>query len=110
MEWGFPSGSKGKESPCNAGDLGLISGLGRSLEEGNGYPLRYFGLENSMDRRASHINRDVTFICDSDHPIVYFSAEMVSSRLGVPGSEPFTTKRVQECHISSQVARVMFSP
>ena len=46
---GFPCGSAGKESACNAGDLGLIPGLGRSPGEGNGYPLQYCGLENSMD-------------------------------------------------------------
>ena len=46
---GFPGGSAGKESACNAGDLGLIPGLGRSPEEGKGYPLQYSGLENSMD-------------------------------------------------------------
>ena len=46
---GFPCGSAGKESPCNAGDLGLNPGLGRSPEEGKGYPLQYSGLENSMD-------------------------------------------------------------
>ena len=45
----FPSDSAGKESICNAGDLGLIPGLGRSPREGNGYPLQYSGLENSMD-------------------------------------------------------------
>ena len=46
---GFPGGSAGKESACNAGDLGLILGLGRSPGEGNGYPLQYFGLENLMN-------------------------------------------------------------
>ena len=46
---GFPGGYTGKESTCNLGDLGSISGLGRSPREGNGYPLRYSGLENSMD-------------------------------------------------------------
>ena len=46
---GFPCGSVGKESTCNAGDLDLIPGLGKSPEEGNGYPLQYSGLENSMD-------------------------------------------------------------
>ena len=46
---GFPGGSAGKESACNVGDLGLIPGLGRSSGEGNGYPLQYSGLENSMD-------------------------------------------------------------
>ena len=46
---GFPGGSAGKESACNAGDLGSIPGLGRFLGEGKGYPLQYSGLENSMD-------------------------------------------------------------
>ena len=43
------AGLAGKESICNAGDLGLIPGLGRSLEEGKGYPLQYSGLENPID-------------------------------------------------------------
>ena len=47
--WGFPGGSAGKEPACNAGDLGLVPGLGRSPGEGNGHPLQYSGLENSMD-------------------------------------------------------------
>ena len=46
---GFPGGSAGKESICNVGDLGSIPGLGRSLEEGKGYPIQSSGLENSMD-------------------------------------------------------------
>ena len=45
----FPGGSAGEESTCNAGDLGLTPGLGRSPGEGKGYPLQYSGLENSMD-------------------------------------------------------------
>ena len=49
---GFPGGSEGKESACNAGDLGSIHGLGRSPGEGYGYPLQYSGLENSIDRGA----------------------------------------------------------
>ena len=49
---GFLSGSDGKESGCNAGDLSLILGLGRSPEEKNGYPLQYSCLKNSMDRGA----------------------------------------------------------
>ena len=47
---GFPGGSAGKESACNAEYLGLIPGLGRSPGEGNGNPLQYSCLENSMDR------------------------------------------------------------
>ena len=43
---GFPGGSNGKESACNAGDLGSIPGLGTSPGEGNGYPFQYSGLEN----------------------------------------------------------------
>ena len=46
---GFPCGSAGKESTCNAGDLDSIPGLGRSPGEGKGYPLQDSGLENSMD-------------------------------------------------------------
>ena len=46
---GFPCGSTGKESACNAGDLGSIPGLGRSPGEGKSYPLQYSGLESSMD-------------------------------------------------------------
>ena len=42
-------GSTGKESTCNAGDLGSIPRLGRSPGEGKGYPFQYSGLENSMD-------------------------------------------------------------
>ena len=49
---GFPVGSDGKESGCNAGDLGSVRGSGRSPKEGNGYPLQYSCLENSMDRGA----------------------------------------------------------
>ena len=49
---GFPGGSDGKESTCNAGDLGSISDLGRSPGEGNGNPLHYSCQENSMDRGA----------------------------------------------------------
>ena len=46
---GFPDGSAVKESACNVGDLGSIPGWRRSPGEGNGYPLQYSGLENSMD-------------------------------------------------------------
>ena len=47
---GFPGGSDCKESTYSAGNSGLISGSGRSLGEGNGYPRQYSCLENSMDR------------------------------------------------------------
>ena len=50
---GLPGGSDCKESACNAGDPGLIPGLGRSPGEGNEYPLEYSCLGNPMDRGAS---------------------------------------------------------
>ena len=46
---GFTGGSDGKESVCNVGDPGSIPGVGISPGEGDGYPLQYSGLENSMD-------------------------------------------------------------
>ena len=49
---GLPCDSAGKESACNAGDLGSIPGLGRSPGEGNDNPLQYSCLENPMDREA----------------------------------------------------------
>ena len=48
---GFPGGSDGKESAHNAGDLGSIPGSGKSPGEGNGNPLQYSCLDNSMGRR-----------------------------------------------------------
>ena len=48
--WGFPGGSDGKESACNAGDAGSIPESGRSLVAGTDNSLQYSCLENSMDR------------------------------------------------------------
>ena len=47
----FPGSSVGKESACNVGEPGSIPGLGRPPGEGNGYPLQYSCLEDSLDRR-----------------------------------------------------------
>ena len=52
LQLGFTGGSDGKEYAYNAQDMALSPGLGRSPEEGNGYPLQYFCLENSRDRGA----------------------------------------------------------
>ena len=57
---GFPAGSAGKESACNAGDLGLIPGLGRSPEEVKGYPLQYSGMESSIDRTVHGVTKSRT--------------------------------------------------
>ena len=53
---GFPGGSDGKESTCNAGDPGSIPGSGRSPGEGNGYPLQCSCLENSTDWGARWVS------------------------------------------------------
>ena len=53
----FPGGSNSKESACNVGDRGLIPGSGRSPREGNGNPLQYSCLENSMDGEVWHSMR-----------------------------------------------------
>ena len=60
----FPCGSAGKESACNAGDLGSIPGLGRSPGEGKGYPLQYSGLENSMDCIVHEVVKTQTQLSD----------------------------------------------
>ena len=52
IKGGFPGGSEGKASACNAGDMGSIPRLGRSPGDGNGNPLQYSCLETSMDRGA----------------------------------------------------------
>ena len=57
---GFSDGSAGKESTCNAGDLGSIPGLGRGPGEGKGYPLQYSGLENSMDCIVAGVTKSWT--------------------------------------------------
>ena len=56
----FPVGSAGKESTCKVRDLGLIPGLGRSPGEGEGYPLHYSGLENSMDYKVHGVTESDT--------------------------------------------------
>ena len=61
---GFPCGSDGKESACNAGDLGSIPGLERFPREGKGYPLQYSGLENSMDCMVCGVAKSQTRLSD----------------------------------------------
>ena len=60
----FPDSSAGKEFACNAGDLGLIPGLGRSPGEGNSCPFQYSGLENSMDRIVHGVANSWTRLSD----------------------------------------------
>ena len=73
---GFPGGSDHKESSCNAGDLGPIPGLGRSSGEGNGNPLQYSCLENSMNRGAwwatvHEVAKSRTWLSDFDFTLHY---------------------------------------
>ena len=64
---GFPGGSAGKESACNAGDLGLIPGLGRSPGEGNGYSLQYYGFPDSLVNNPPAVQETpVQFLCWED--------------------------------------------
>ena len=63
---GFPCDSAGKESTCSAGDLGSIPGLGRSPGEGKGYPLQYFGLQNSRDCIVHGVAKSRTPLSDFD--------------------------------------------
>ena len=68
---GFPCGSAGKESTCNVGDLGLISGLGRSSGERKSYPLQYSGLENSMDYIVHRVTKSQTRLTFTFHFLIY---------------------------------------
>ena len=64
MILGFPFGSAGKESACNAGDLSSVPGLGTSPGEGNGSPLQHSGLENSMSCIAHGVAESWTQLSD----------------------------------------------
>ena len=57
---GFPGGSAGRESACSVGDLGSIPGLGRSPGEGEGHPLQFSGLENSVDSTVHGVAKSQT--------------------------------------------------
>ena len=65
---GFPCGSAGIESACDARVLGLIPGLGRFSREGKGYPLQYCGLENSADYTVRGIAKSRTRLSDFHFP------------------------------------------
>ena len=65
FDWkGFPDSSVGKESACSTGDPGSIPGLGRSPEEGKGYPLQYSGLEKPMDCIVHGVAKSRTWLSD----------------------------------------------
>ena len=60
LGFSFPWGSAGKGCVCNAGDLGSIPGLGRSLGDGKGYPLQHSGLEYSKDSIVHGVTKSQT--------------------------------------------------
>ena len=70
MFLGFPCGSAGKESACNAGDLGLIPRWERFSGEGSGYPLQHSGLENSMGCVVHGVAKSQTGLSDF-HSLIY---------------------------------------
>ena len=62
---GFPGGSDTKESACNAGDMSLIPGLGRSPGKGNGYALQYSCLEHCIGHKQSDVTKQLTLSLSS---------------------------------------------
>ena len=71
----FPGSSAGKESACNAGDLGLIPGLGGSPGEGKGHLLQYSGLENSMVCIVHGVTKSRTWLSDLHFHLFKFPAD-----------------------------------
>ena len=74
---GFPNTSFGKESTCNAGDLGSIPGLGRSAGEGKGHPLQYSGLGNSLDCTVHEVAKSQTRLS-----VFHFQGQEFGGRFG----------------------------
>ena len=75
---GFPGGSGGKASACNAGDTGSIPGSGRAPGEGKGQPLQYSGLENSMDyspggRKELDTTEKLSLSLSSNHEVLTYN-------------------------------------
>ena len=92
---GFSCGSVGKESTCNAGDLGLIPGLGRSSGEGKGYPLQYSGLEYPMDCIVHGVTKSQTRLSNFHSPY--------NQKLGQ------TSFLVKVCFVFEDVTRLYYS-
>ena len=88
---GFPGGSDGEESACNDGDPGFVPSLERSPGEGNGYPLQYSCLANSMDRGASWTTVRFNYclpynqhgIMDSDHMVGFLGKQKIGSQFSL---------------------------
>ena len=90
---GFLGGSAGKESACNAGDLGSIPGLGRSPEEGKGYPFQYSDLEKSMDCTVHGVTKSRTRLSDFHF---HFSARNITGSCQATDASPAPTHPFQQ--------------
>ena len=103
---GFPSGSAGKDYACNVGDLGLIPVLGRSLEEGKGYPLQYSGLENPMDYTVHGVARSQTRLSNF-HFLCFKEIDTYSQNILVKtqNTKEETLKWSWKCHIKKELEK-----
>ena len=87
----FPCGSAGEESVGNAGDLGLVPGLGTSPGEGKGYPLQYSGLKNFLDCIVHGIAKNQTrlsnfhfqFFSRNKYPLTLFICIFICIKYGL---------------------------
>ena len=95
---GFPDSSVGKESACNAGDLYLIPGLGRSPGERKDYPLQYSGLENSLDCIVHGVTKSRTQLSDFHTIHCVYIYYMYIKR---DANEQLFKLHVQRCHPDS---------
>ena len=102
-----PCGSAGKESACNAGDLGSNPGLGRFPREGKGYPLQYSGLENSIDCIVHGVTKNRTQLSDfhfhfpTAGPLLLLFPRNLSKADSSPPFSLNSTQRLR-CYLSSQ--------
>ena len=98
----FPGGWAGKESTWNVWDLGSIPGLGRSPGEGNGFPVQYFGLENSMDSLVHGVTKSQTRLSDF---------HITNSQRGSPGMAYHWRICLQcrRCEFSSGVGKISWT-
>ena len=81
---GFPGGSDGKESACNAGDPGFIPGLSRSPEEGNGYPLQLCSLKKRY--------AEVLILSNSEHDLIWKLGLYSSNQNEIMATDHHNTK------------------
>ena len=103
---GFSSGSAGKESACNAGDLASIPGLGRSAGEGNSFPLRYSGLENSMDSVDHGVLKSWTRL--SDFTFTYLNLYHGYTAVATTRSIVYLPQTLESDHLGSNSNPVSF--